>query len=219
MNEFIRIVAALAVICLCSGLAVSVAHQQTAGRITDAHARLERDALARVVPAGSVAVPSGAPDAIARRYWRLMARGEVNGYAFPLSARGYAGEIRAIAAIDTAGTVLGVTVLRHNESPGLGARITETAESRYLWQVFQRSSQADRTPWFLEQFVGLDLDQRIGVETHPVDWYALGPSERARLRQSNAVSAVTGATVSSRALVRGLETTVYPALRRLREEK
>jgi len=41
------------------------------------------------------------------------------------SNQGYGGEIKLLLGVDSTGTIRGVEVLEHHETPGLGARITE----------------------------------------------------------------------------------------------
>jgi electron transport complex protein RnfG len=55
------------------------------------------------------------------------------------TGEGYSGDIRLLIALDTSGEVLGVRVLEHRETPGLGDRI-----------------ERDRSDW-LEQFDGRSL--------------------------------------------------------------
>ena len=77
------------------------------------------------------------------------------------------GPIRAAVGVDAAGNLTGVAILEQNETPGLGARITE--------------------PWFRRQFRG----KRAPLDLDP---------EGTRAPATDRVDAVTGATISSRAV-------------------
>jgi len=123
--------------------------------------------------------------------------------------------VSLMVGVDTAGVILGISVLGQNETPGLGTRVTEVATTRYVWNAFGRA-EAPREPWFTEQFEGLDLDERIEI-SKAGEWHALAKDQRERLRSENDVSAITGATISTRAVVRALETRVFPYLRALRD--
>ncbi|WP_255211222.1 FMN-binding protein, partial [Methylogaea oryzae] len=58
--------------------------------------------------------------------------GRVTGAAFRLVAPdGYSGNIALILGVDTEGRVLGVRVIAHAETPGLGDKI-ETAKSDWI---------------------------------------------------------------------------------------
>ena len=60
--------------------------------------------------------------------------GNVYGYVFSASPSGYSGAINMMVAIDLDGVIQGVRIVRHTETPGLGANIT--------------------LDWFLEEFIG-----------------------------------------------------------------
>jgi electron transport complex protein RnfG len=56
---------------------------------------------------------------------------EVNALAYEISGQGYAGEIRLIMGLDADGKILGVRVLAHAETPGLGDKI-EAAKDDWI---------------------------------------------------------------------------------------
>ena len=61
-----------------------------------------------------------------RRYFRAYGRGdELIGYVIPAETGGYGGKIKLLLGLDRSGKVLNFKVLEHNETPGLGAKITE----------------------------------------------------------------------------------------------
>jgi electron transport complex protein RnfG len=66
---------------------------------------------------------------------------QVNALAWEISGQGYAGEIRLILGLDAQGRVLGVRVLSHAETPGLGDKI-----------------EVSKNPWILG-FNGLALGE------------------------------------------------------------
>ena len=49
------------------------------------------------------------------------------GYVFTTDGKGFDGAITVMTAIDMNGTIVGVKVLEHGETPGLGSRATEAA--------------------------------------------------------------------------------------------
>jgi electron transport complex protein RnfG len=71
--------------------------------------------------------PDGTPVTI----YRGTRDGRVTALAYPISSQGYAGEIRLILGLDAAGKILGVRVLSHAETPGLGDGI-EVAKSDWI---------------------------------------------------------------------------------------
>jgi len=128
------------------------------------------------------------------------------GFVVEGESRGYKKAIRFFVALDSAFVVRGVRVIQHEEDPGLGAEIA--------------------TPWFQAQYVGRSAAQAAALDVTkdpmPEDWRAAldalagegvdpwrarnaGLLEREHVRP---VYAVTGATISSRALTRGVRTAV-----------
>jgi len=88
------------------------------------------------------------------------------GYAFMTDGKGYGGKIGILVGLETNRALRGIRVISHQETPGLGAKITDTD--------------------FLDQFVGLV------------------PAQLALARDGGAVDAITGATISSRAVAEGI---------------
>ncbi|MCG2577026.1 electron transport complex subunit RsxG [Dechloromonas sp. XY25] len=69
--------------------------------------------------------------------YRARKGGQVSGVAYEILGTGYAGEIKLMMGIDAEGKVLGVRVLAHKETPGLGDKI-----------------EVKKGPW-IERFTGL----------------------------------------------------------------
>lgn len=55
--------------------------------------------------------------------YRGSRSGKVTGLAYEIRGTGYAGEIRLMMGVDADGRILGVRVLAHKETPGLGDKI------------------------------------------------------------------------------------------------
>lgn len=55
--------------------------------------------------------------------FRARKEGKVTGVAYEVYGNGYSGEIRVMLGVDAKGQVLGVRVLAHKETPGLGDKI------------------------------------------------------------------------------------------------
>ena len=94
--------------------------------------------------------------------------GNQKGVVIKNSSRGYSGKINMIIGLNNEGRVEGIKILRHTETPGLGARITQGE--------------------FIRQFKGkLNRDLIIKKED-----------------PSGKIDAITGATISSQAVVVGV---------------
>jgi len=60
-----------------------------------------------------------------RDLYIIYSLGEVIGYAFLARGKGYGGNIDILVGLKDEKTIKGVRILKHSETPGLGARITE----------------------------------------------------------------------------------------------
>ena len=141
------------------------------------------------------------------RIFVVMKDGAPAGFVTEGETQGYKNKIRFFVAIDSSFEVAGVRVVEHEEDPGLGAEVA--------------------TPWFQSQFVGRNVTalQNADVTRDPMpeDWSAaLRERDRSeptawRSRYMNLLSreggkpiyAVTGATISSRALTNGVRVTAH----------
>ena len=137
------------------------------------------------------------------------------GFVVEGESRGYKNRIRFFVGVTPAWEIAGVRVVEHEEDPGLGAEIA--------------------TPWFQGQYAGRPLAAVPGLDVTrdpmPEDWREVlrgaprgagagggAPDGRERaLREREAtrpIYAVTGATISSRALTDGVRTTILHFKRR-----
>ncbi|TGC09662.1 Rnf electron transport complex subunit RnfG [Methanolobus halotolerans] len=104
-------------------------------------------------------------------YRALDESGNVVAYAFFHEQTGYGGPIMVAGAVDSSfSNVLGMDIIRHEETPGLGAKIT--------------------TNDFRSQFQGVPV------------------SELDLSRDGGSIDAITGATVSSRAVVNAMDSKI-----------
>jgi len=127
------------------------------------------------------------------------------GYAFIASYSGFSGEIKSIIGVNESGRILGISILRQSETPGLGARCEEIASKKTFFgallgtEVDENSGQM--MPWFQEQFRGLSAREKMKIMKRG-DWRKEIETE---LINQNAITAITGATITSRAVIMSLE--------------
>ncbi len=156
--------------------------------------------------------PEAAPRTPLGRLFVAWQDGAPIGFVAEGVTRGYKAPIRFLVALDPRGTILGVRVLAHEEDPGLGAEVA--------------------TPLFQGQFAGRDSSEAAALavtrDPMPEDWrVALGELSRmpaatwgrrhgALVAREHArpIHAVTGATISSRALTDGVRDTIAHFRRR-----
>lgn len=130
--------ALLGSIALLAGAALVIGDMQTRDRIAEQRAEDFRRSLLQVLPADMHDnSPSGdlhrlsLGDGRMLDVYRARREGKVSGVAFMIEGRGYAGPIRALLGVDAQGRVLGVRILHHTETPGLGDKI-EVARDRWI---------------------------------------------------------------------------------------
>lgn len=92
--------------------------------------------------------------------------GQVVGYAFELAEEGYSGMIKLIIAIDSNGSILGVRVISHTETPGLGDKIEIAREDWILGFNNMSLASTDRANWAVKKDGG-QFDQFTGATITP----------------------------------------------------
>lgn len=94
-------------------------------------------------------------------YTAYDSKNKLNGFVIKAEGKGYSSNIETVVGLNLNLEIVGIKILSHNETPGLGSRVSE--------------------PPFLEQFKGKNLDT------------------------FNQVQAITGATISSGAVINSLK--------------
>ncbi len=176
-------------------------HIATHEVIAEREAEDLRASLAEVIPAEShdndlLAAPMTlTTDAGLTRTLYLARRGEqLTAVAFRRTAQGYAGPIELLLGLDTTGTILGVRVLSHSETPGLGDKIEVARDPWILAFNGCRADQPAPVDWAVKKDGGV-FDQFTGATITPraivreikmgVDFFA---AERAHILAATAVA-------------------------------
>ncbi|MDO9493678.1 RnfABCDGE type electron transport complex subunit G [Acetobacterium sp.] len=102
--------------------------------------------------------------------------GEVVGYTVKTGpTSGFSGEVQVLTGISTEGIITGITIIKHNETPGLGALATGD------WK---------------DQFAGKSAGEELAVvKTAPTEG-------------GNEIQAITGATITSKAVTSGVNVSI-----------
>lgn len=113
---------------LVASAALAIGDQQTRSAIAQRQAEDLQLSLAQVVPVNlydnnPVADAVDVPDPTPRRVYRARKEGQVAAVAFQAVGQGFSGPIVMLMGVDRSGAVLGVRVLSHAETPGLGDKI------------------------------------------------------------------------------------------------
>lgn len=162
----------LGAIALLASAALAMASSATSGAIAAAEAKDLRDSLSEVLPQGmadndflkdTVDLEKGGKTVT---IYRARQGGVVKAALFKVAERGYAGDIQVLMAVDAEGRTLGVRVLKHAETPGLGDKI-EIKKDKWI-KAFDGKSLADPTPdkWGVKKDSGV-FDQFAGATITP----------------------------------------------------
>ena len=138
----------------------------TAPAIADLNAQKTQEAIELVLPGGGEEVDFPAADLVAKVY-----KGE-NGYAVQTTPGGFDNTITMMVGVDNDGKVLGISIISHTETAGLGA-------------VAAAGTPAGEA--FRGQFVGASGSVSV-------------------TKDGGAMDAITGATITSRAICVGVNT-------------
>jgi len=172
MKETLRLAFALTLIAAIAGLILSLVEATTREPIAEQRRLETLKALSAVLPpldnapdADTVALAAGT-DRKGRPQERLFYRGRqgetLTGVAFKVVAPdGYSGNIEIMTGVTPDGTVSGIEILSHAETPGLGAKIVEPG----FKAQFQDKS-LDNADWRVKKDGG-SFDQITGATISP----------------------------------------------------
>ena len=163
----------LGVFALAASTLLATSNESTKDAIAE---RMKEDLLAsleQVVPASShtndllkdvMTLPR--KDGSETTIYRGKKDGQVTALAYGIVGYGYAGAISVIMGVDKNGEILGVRVLSHAETPGLGDKV-EKAKSNWI-ESFVGKSFANLTPdkWKVKKDGGV-FDQFSGATITP----------------------------------------------------
>lgn len=123
---------AVLVTCVVAASALTTTYGMTRELIIEQELAAERAALAEVLPDADqfrleeeLREPADEATDVSVQgvYVALDAAGAPAGWGIRVAPRGYAGPVQMVVGLDRDGLVLGVSVVTHNETPGLGTKI------------------------------------------------------------------------------------------------
>jgi len=111
--------------------------------------------------------PHGLPGNDPAIIYRVFAEGEPAAALFVVTARdGFAGPIRIVLGVEASGSVTGVRILQHRETPGLGDKIV-SARSDWVYQFDGRSMGDPQLLGWALKGDGGEFDQLTGASITP----------------------------------------------------
>jgi len=171
MRELFKLTIVLTIICSAAATALALAYNLTKEPIAYQQRLKKLNAIRAVQPDYdnepdkdfldlAVAKNKKGGD-ITTRFYITKKGGAFTGTVFTVSVSGYGGEIDVMLGVDPDGTITGVQILNHTETPGLGAKITE---EKFIHQF--NSKNLSNTNWALKKDGG-EFDQITGATISP----------------------------------------------------
>lgn len=196
MKELIRYGVILALICVVASASLAVVYSLTRPKIV-AQAKLEEEnSLKEVLPQAEKFEPIKSGEEVL--YYKAYDSGNnLSGVAFKAQGKGYSSTIETMVGMAIDGTIEAIKVLNQNETPGLGARVIEISDDTTIWDLFKgrKVKKTESKPWFQEQFKGKNSSDLKSVQ------------------------AITGATISSKAIMDSVQKKVEEIKELIKNEK
>ena len=171
MRELFKLTIVLTIICSAAATALALAYNLTKEPIAYQQRLKKLNAIRAVQPdydnepdKDFVDIPVANDKKggdLATRFYITKKGGAFAGAAFAVSASGYGGAIDIMLGLAPDGTITGIQILNHTETPGLGAKITE---EKFIHQF--NSKNLSNTKWALKKDGG-ELNQITGATISP----------------------------------------------------
>ena len=180
MKEAVKYGIILLIICAAASGLLAAMNLLTKGKI-EAQAMAEQSrALKEVLPEAVDFEPMTREGKV-DYYKGLDAAGVMRGIAFMAEGKGYSSVIVTAVGMALDGKITAIKILSQNETPGLGSRVQEVKSDVTLFDAIAGKKETAAAPWFQEQFAGKNAAELAGVD------------------------AISGATVSSRAVMESIK--------------
>ncbi|MFN3466196.1 MAG: FMN-binding protein [Candidatus Brocadiales bacterium] len=197
MEKKLQYTLVLGIISIVTAVGVGATYVTTKEKIRQKEETRRMEALLTVLPGlegqpQEVTAPGVAPEE--KVYKGLDKDQKVIGYAALGQAQGYSSIIKTMVGLSPdIQKVLAIKILTQGETPGLGTRVMEIATTKTLWKLLtggRTPAVAEPlTPWFQDQFRDKALNQLTVV----------------READPSKIQAITGATISTKAVVASVE--------------
>ena len=193
MHEGLKFPLVLIAVAGLSAALLAGVHHVTASAQQKIQSQITERALSAVVPEAHSfkLVEAAAGDGIFTYRKALAANSSLIGYVVEGEALGYSSRLRVMAGVTPAFKISAIKVLYQNETPGLGDKVEEKRSAKTWGTVITGTNPDERNlkPWFQVQFDGKTTPLTLKNDGGEID-------------------AITGATISSRAVCSAVNTAV-----------
>jgi electron transport complex protein RnfG len=163
----------LGTFCLGFGILLALTYRVTVDDIAARALEDRQNSLSQVIP-GTIHDNNPVTDTVLMKdardreitIYRARKDGKVSGVAYEIYGTGYAGEIKLMMGIAADGKLLGVRVLAHKETPGLGDKIEEKKGDWILRFTGLSLGNPPAERWKVKKDGG-DFDQFAGATITP----------------------------------------------------
>lgn len=133
MNHITRPAIVLLSITVVAAFCLGIVSEITKAPIAQQEIKAQQEAMQKVLPdAESFEEVQIESTATIKSVNAAVKGGEVCGYVVNVTPSGFGGVVSTMVGVNLDGTISGVTVLSHSETPGLGARCTEEGEGSLM---------------------------------------------------------------------------------------
>jgi Na+-translocating ferredoxin:NAD+ oxidoreductase subunit G len=173
VREILKLGGILTLITVIAASALANVYLITKDRIDQVELAKEETARMAALPGASFFVKDSTAGGFIfyRGYADSLSLSGLLGYVLPVAGKGYSSTILAMAGVDTTLTLTGIKIASQSETPGLGTKVEEI-------------KRGQSSPWFQDQFKGKKIEELEVVQG----------------KNPQRIEAITGATISSRAV-------------------
>lgn len=159
---------------LCTAISAGI-YFLTKDKIDAVIAAQQRELLLQVIPQDyfnnnlleSAVIPQDKNFVDIQKIYFAKKDGNISAYAYETTAPdGYSGDIRLLVGLDPKGEVLGVRVIEHHETPGLGDKIERRISNWILGFTNQSINEHNLSEWAVKKDGG-KFDQFSGATITP----------------------------------------------------
>ncbi|MGE4548065.1 MAG: RnfABCDGE type electron transport complex subunit G [Intestinibacillus sp.] len=186
-SEIVRLIVVLGLITLICALLLGVINQITAPLIEENGVNTRNAAMSEIIPdadfedlnvnlsaeevaAAGVTLPAGRTASAINGVYKATKDGQAAGYCLQVQPKGFSGVLTMIVGINADGTVAGIKVTAHSETPGLGAKAQADADwiGQYVGQQADGQLKVAKDGGTINAITGATITSRAvtdGVNT------------------------------------------------------
>lgn len=129
MGKILKLGIVLFIITAVTGLILGGVYTLTLEPIRQAQEREKNDAMTETLPGATefASVEIGTGDETIKEIHEGTSNGQLVGYNYTVTPKGYGGLIEIVAGISKEGKLMAIKIIRHTETPGLGAKAGDKA--------------------------------------------------------------------------------------------